>query len=53
MEEVWFYILAIALGIIIVLIYLVLVGPSKIITDISNAFSGFTSAVTSAFGKAY
>jgi Flp pilus assembly pilin Flp len=53
MEEVWYYVLAIALGIIVVVIYLVLAGPSRIVTDLSNAFSGFTTSVTSAFGKVY
>ncbi len=45
-EATIFYIIAIALGVVVVLIYIIFAGPSNILHAISNFFSGFGSAVT-------
>jgi Flp pilus assembly pilin Flp len=45
-EATIYYIIAVVLGIIAVVIYILFVGPSNILNAISNFFSGFTSLVT-------
>jgi hypothetical protein len=45
-EATIYYIIAIVLGIIAVIIYILLVGPGTILHDISSFFSGFQSSVT-------
>ncbi len=44
-EATIFYIIAIALGILLVILYIIFIGPNSIIKDITNAFGGFQSAV--------
>ncbi len=45
-EATLYYIIAIALGITVVVVYILLVGPGTIVTDISNFFGGFAHMVT-------
>ncbi len=53
MEAIWFYILAVILGVVLVITYILLVGPAVILKDITGAFTGFENSLFSAFGKAY
>lgn len=45
-EATIYYIMAIALGITVVVVYILLVGPGTIVTYISNFFGGFLHLVT-------
>lgn len=49
-EATIYYIIAVALGIIIVVVYILLVGPGTIVNAISNFFGGIFSAVMGGFG---
>ncbi|EFD92932.1 MAG: hypothetical protein BJBARM5_0305 [Candidatus Parvarchaeum acidophilus ARMAN-5] len=49
MEAVWYYIIAIILGITLVLVYIFFVGPSALSKDISSFFSGILSPITNSF----
>ncbi len=53
MEAIWFYIIAIVLGVILVITYILLIGPTTIVNDIINAFAGFQKSLFSSFSKAY
>ncbi len=46
-EATIYYIIAIALGVTVVLVYILLVGPGTIVTDIGNFFGGFSHSVSS------
>ncbi len=53
MEAVWFYVIAVILGITLLLVYLVFVGPSALAKDISGFFSGISSSITTGCKNAY
>jgi Flp pilus assembly pilin Flp len=53
MEAIWFYVIAIVLGITVVIIYILFVGPSALSKDISGFFTGISSSITSGFKNAY
>lgn len=44
-EATIYYIIAVVLGIIAVVIYILIVGPGTVVHDIANFFSGFQSLV--------
>lgn len=49
MESVWFYVIAIILGIKLILVYLLFAGPSVISKAISGFFAGIGSSITAGF----
>ncbi len=53
MESVWFYVIAVILGITLLLVYLFLVGPTTLSKDISGFFSGISSSIMAGFKNAY
>ena len=53
MEAVWFYIIAIILGITLILVYLLFAGPTILSKDVSGFFTGIGSSITNAFKNAY
>jgi hypothetical protein len=53
MESVWFYVIAIVLGITLVLVYIIFVGPSVLTKDISGFFAGISSSITAGFKNLY
>ncbi len=53
MEAVWFYVIAIILGITLVLVYMIFVGPAALSKDITGFFSGISSSINTAFKSAY
>ncbi|MCL4391317.1 MAG: hypothetical protein M1284_00840 [Candidatus Parvarchaeota archaeon] len=53
MESVWFYVIAVILGITLILVYLLFAGPSTLAKDISGFFSGIASSIMSGFKTAY
>ncbi len=53
MESVWFYVIAVILGITLILVYIIFAGPSTLAKDISNFFSGISASITSGFKNAY
>ena len=53
MEAVWFYVIAVILGITLILVYLFFVGPTTLSKDISGFFSGISSSIMAGFKSAY
>ena len=53
MEAIWFYVIAVILGITLIIIYMLFAGPSVISKDISGFFAGIGSSVMSGFKNAY
>lgn len=53
MEAIWFYVIAVILGITLLLVYLVFAGPAVLAKDISGFFGGISSSITSGFKNAY
>ena len=49
-EATIFYIIAIVLGIIVVIVYIILAGPSVIVNALANFFSGFEMTLSGGFG---
>lgn len=46
-EALVFYIIAVIIGIILLIVYLIFVGPNHILTYISNAISSFAGSILS------
>ncbi len=53
MEAIWFYVIAIVLGITLVIVYLLFLGPSVLSKDITGFFAGIGSSITAGFKNAY
>ncbi len=49
-EATLYYIIAAVLGIILVVIYILFIGPGTIINGLSNFFGGFVSGIMHGFG---
>ncbi|MCL5009455.1 MAG: hypothetical protein M1433_00510 [Candidatus Parvarchaeota archaeon] len=50
-ETTIYYIIALALSIVLIIIYILLAGPSVITNAISGFFSGFKSSIISGLGR--
>jgi hypothetical protein len=49
-EATIFYIIAIVLGIIVVIVYIILAGPSVIVNSLTSFFSSFETTLSGGFG---